>query len=152
MASFPMLYSVCDLYNITLYNCVLVCGNGFKSEIYTFSFIFCNKPFLICLAGDPKDLIPSKCKNIHTVYTYSAIRKMLTFDVTLPSLASHLLTVTLLLHSNLNLSSLTNKTADHMDYGFTSSFLPCKIISHSHHSKPIISTPPLQKEIPLPLP
>ena len=60
--------------------------------------------------------------------------------------------LTLLSHSNLNLSSLTNRTADHKDCGFTSSFLPFKIISHLRHSTPIFSIRPLQKEIPFPLP
>ena len=40
---------------------------------FKFSFIFCNKPFFNCLAGyDPKDLIPCRCKNIHTIM-YSAV-------------------------------------------------------------------------------
>ena len=39
---------------------------------YKFSFIFCNKPFLNCLAGyDPKDLIPCKCKHIFILHLFS---------------------------------------------------------------------------------
>ena len=110
---------------------------------YKFSLIFCDHPFLICLTDNydlAEDLIPCKCKNIHTV-TYSAVWKFLTFQSSLASLL-HVVTDTLLSHFNLSLSTLMNKTAGHKDCGLNSSFPPSKTFNHSCHSKHIFSIPP----------
>ena len=75
---------------------------------YKFLFTFCNKPFLInCLAGyDSKDLIP--CKTSVEIFIHVFFQPSLAFHL-------HVLTDTLLSHSNLSLSSLRQLTTRIVD-------------------------------------